>query len=83
MLIDLDDQQSHSAKASIFTKLFTAYAINTYMLDEMKQWTKHPDLGLAMRIAMNALLAVDPTRQMPYLSDGYDMPEMEIKSINL
>ena len=80
MLIDFDDPNNHTLqKHPIFTKLFTAYTINTYMLDELKQWTKHPDLGLAMRIAMNALLAVDPTRQMPYLSDGYDMPEMEIK----
>ena len=32
-----------------------------------------------MRFAMNALLAIDPTGQMPYLSDGYDNPEMEIR----
>ena len=32
-----------------------------------------------MRFAKNALMAIDPTGQMPYLSDGYDVPEMEIK----
>jgi len=79
-LIDLDDPNNPALpKHPIFTKLFTAYTINTYISDEVKQWAKHKDLALAMRFAMNALLAIDPTGQMSYLSDGYDKPEMEIK----
>ena len=79
-LIDLDDPNNPALpKHPIFTKLFTAFTINTYVAEEVKRWEKHKDLALAMRFAMNALLAIDPTGQMPYLSDGYDNPEMEIR----
>ena len=79
-LIDLDDPNNPALpKHPIFTKLFTAFTINTYVAEEVKRWEKHKDLALAMRFAMNALLAIDTTGQMPYLSDGYDNPEMEIR----
>jgi hypothetical protein len=79
-LIDLDDPNNPALpKHPIFTKLFTAFTINTYVAEKVKRWKKHKDLALAMRFAMNALLAIDPTGQMPYLSDGYDNPEMEIR----
>ena len=80
VLIESDNPENPALpKHPSFTKLFTGYTVNSYLLDNVKEWKKHPDLGLAMRFAKNALMAIDPTGQMPYLSDGYDVPEMEIK----
>ena len=80
VLIELDNPENPALpKHPSFTKLFTGYTVNTYLLDNVKEWGKHPDIGLAMRFAKNALVAIDPTGQMPYLSDGYDTPEMDIK----